>query len=259
MPVDLYHRETGEGLPLVLLHGFPLSSAMWESQRDGLGDVCRVITPDQRGFGDSPLGGDPPSLEFAAGDLAALLDRLGLDRIVLGGLSMGGYVAMRFCARYGKRVAGLVLADTKATTDPPEILERRERVARRVVEPGGAEVVFRDLVPAMVGDTTRERREDVVQRVRELVWEAPVESVAWASRAMAARPDSLGVLAAMSVPALVIVGDEDALTPVDDAQAMVDVLPAGRLVRLGAVGHMSAMEDPGAFDAAVRDFVIALR
>jgi pimeloyl-ACP methyl ester carboxylesterase len=258
MTVDLHHTEAGEGIPLVLLHAFPLSSGMWAAQREGLADVCRVITPDQRGFGKSALGDDLPSLDAAADDLAALLDRLGLTQVVLGGLSMGGYVTMAFLARYPERVAALVLADTKGTADAPEGKERREAVAQRVVQPGGIEDLQSSLAPALVGRSTADHRPDVISRVQALIAEAPAESVAWASRAMADRPDSLDVLSAAQVPALVIVGDEDALTPVTDAEAMADVLPRVEMARLMAAGHLSAMEDPAAFNAAVRDFVTRL-
>jgi pimeloyl-ACP methyl ester carboxylesterase len=255
MTVDLHHTEAGTGTPLVLLHGFALSSGMWSAQRDGLADACRVITPDQRGFGGSPLGDDEPSLEHAVGDLAALLDRLGLDRVVLGGLSMGGYVVMRFLARYPERVAAVVLADTKAVADIPEAKERRERIARRVVEPGGIEVLYREFVPTIVGRSTKQHRPEVVERVRELIAKQPVEGIAWASRAMGVRPDSTDVLAGTRVPALVIVGDEDELTPPAEAQAMAAVLPRAELVRIPGAGHLSAVEDPAAFTAAVREFV----
>jgi pimeloyl-ACP methyl ester carboxylesterase len=258
MTVDLHHTEAGQGMPLVLLHAFPLSSAMWAAQRDGLSDVCRVITPDQRGFGGSPLGDDAPSLDHAADDLAALLDRLGLTRVVLGGLSMGGYVATAFLARYPERVAALVLADTKGTADPAEARERREGLARRVTGPEGIEALFTDVVPAVLGRSTTDHRPEVVQRVRDLVGQVSPDAAAWASRAMAARPDSLGVLGAAQVPALVIVGDEDGLTPVGDAEAMADVLPKVEMARLMAAGHLSAMEDPEAFNAAVRDFLTRL-
>jgi len=106
--VDLHVREAGSGLPVVLLHAFPLSSAMWLEQRNGLGDLCRVVTPDLRGFGGSQLGYDEPSLDHMADDIAALLDKLALDRVVLGGLSMGGYAAMAFLRRHGDRVSALV-------------------------------------------------------------------------------------------------------------------------------------------------------
>jgi len=118
--LELDHLDSGGGgTPLVLLHAFPLSRAMWTSQVTALAGDCRVITPDQRGFGGSPLGGDPPSLDVAADDLAALLDRLELDRVVLAGLSMGGYLAMAFLRRYPGRVGALGLLDTRAGADSP--------------------------------------------------------------------------------------------------------------------------------------------
>src|SRR2546423_12564964 len=115
MDVDLYVRASGTGVPLVLLPAFPLNSAMWLAQREALSDICRVITPDFRGFGGSPLGVDEPSLDAFADDVARLLDARELDRVVLGGLSMGGYVAMAFVRRHPDRLRGLVLADTKVS------------------------------------------------------------------------------------------------------------------------------------------------
>jgi pimeloyl-ACP methyl ester carboxylesterase len=258
MTVALHHTEAGRGVPLVLLHGFLLSSQMWAAQREGLADVCRVVTPDQRGFGGSRLGDDPPALEYAADDLAALLDHLGLHRVVVGGLSMGGYVAMAFLARHPDRVTGLVLADTRATADPPEARERRERIAVRAADPGGLAAARAELLPPLVGATTAVHRPEVVERIGRLTAAARAEAVAWASRAMAARPDSTGVLRRAEVPALVIVGEEDQLTPVAEAEQLAGVLPGARLVRIPAAGHLSAMEDPAAFNAAVREFVVAL-
>ena len=170
--VALAHRESGSGIPLVLLHAFPLSSAMWLEQREILGARCRVITPDQRGFGGSPLGDDPPSLDACAEDLLALLDGLGLERIVLGGLSMGGYVAMALLRRAPERVAALVLADTKADADTPEAREVRLRTAETVESEGTAQLA-EQMLPALLGATTLERRPGVAGRVRGLVAAAP--------------------------------------------------------------------------------------
>jgi pimeloyl-ACP methyl ester carboxylesterase len=258
MAVDLSYTESGQGIPLVLLHAFPMSSAMWQAQHDGLGDVCRVITPDQRGFGESPLADDEPSLDHVADDVATLLDRLGLQQVVLGGLSMGGYVAMAVLRRHADRVAGLVLADTKAGADAPEGRERRERLAERVTGAEGLEAVYADVVPPLLGRTSVRQRPEVVARVRDIVSQCPVASIAWASRAMAARPDSRLTLAETAVPSLVLVGDEDTLTPAAEATEMADLLPNVQMARLMAAGHLSAMEDPAAFNAAVRDFVTQL-
>ena len=252
--VPLEHREAGSGLPLVLLHAFPLSSAMWLEQREILGARCRVITPDQRGFGGSPLGDDEPSLTHCADDVLALLDRLELDRVVLGGLSMGGYVAMELLRRAPERVAALLLADTKASADTAEAREVRLRTAE-TVERDGTAALAEQMLPVLVGRTTLERRAAVAGRIRGLVSAAPPAAVAWASRAMAARPDSFEVLRGVQVPALVVVGDEDALSPVDTAQAMVDALPQGRLAVVPEAGHLSAVEDPEAFGAVVTGFL----
>lgn len=252
--MELAYRESGTGLPLVLLHAFPLSSAMWLEQREILGGRCRVITPDQRGFGGSPLGTDEPSLGDCADDVLAMLDRLGLDRVVLGGLSMGGYVAMELLRRAPERVAALVLADTKASADAPAAREARLRTAETVEQEGTAQLA-EQMLPALLGRTSLERRAAVAGRVRGLVSAAPPAAVAWASRAMAARPDSFEVLRALDVPALVVVGDEDTLSPVDAAQAMADALPQGRLAVVPEAGHLSAVEDPEAFGAAVAGFL----
>lgn len=258
MAVDLYHRETGSGRPVVLLHAFPLSSAMWLAQREALGTAARVITPDQRGFGGSPLGGDEPSLDLAADDVARLLDTKDLDRVVLGGLSMGGYVAMAFARRHPDRLTALVLADTKASADPPEGKERRARLAETMEADNDSTVLVDEVLPTLVGPTTMETRALVYGRVKALVQAAPPAAVAWASRAMAARPESFDTLRSLAVPALVVVGEEDTLSPPSDAVAMAETLPQGRLVRIPAAGHLTAVEAPDAFNAALGDFLRSL-
>ena len=255
--MELSYRESGAGRPLVLLHAFPLSSAMWLEQREALADTCRVITPDQRGFGGSDLGEDPPSLDAAADDVAELLDRLELDRVVLGGLSMGGYVAMAFLRRHPERVSALLLADTKASADPAPAQENRERIAKAVLEEGST-ILVDEVLPALLGATTVASRPMVAGRVRGLVQAAPGAAVAWAQRAMAARPDSFDTLRAFAGPALVVVGDEDQLSPVADAQAMADALPSARLAVLPEAGHLTAVETPEAFTAEVAGFVAGL-
>ncbi|HET6817710.1 MAG TPA: alpha/beta fold hydrolase [Mycobacteriales bacterium] len=258
MPVALHVRDTGSGRAVVLLHAFPLSSAMWLAQREGLSGEHRVVTPDQRGFGGSPLGDDPPSLDAAADDVAVLLDQLAIDRVVLGGLSMGGYVAMAFLRRHADRVAALILADTKATADPPQARENRERIAAAVVDDPASMVLVDEVLPTLLGDTTVAERPLVTGRVKALVQAAPGPAVAWAQRAMAARPDSFETLHTVSVPTLVLVGAEDTLSPVDDAQAMAEAVTGARLEILPRAGHLSALECPEDFNAAVLRFLATL-
>jgi pimeloyl-ACP methyl ester carboxylesterase len=258
MVVELYHRDSGSGVPLVLLHAFPLSSAMWLAQREGLADVCRVITPDQRGFGGTPLGGDDPSLDVVADDVAALLDAKGLDTVVLGGLSMGGYVAMAFLRRHGTRVRALVLADTKASADADAARANRERIASAVSGDPASTVLIDDVLPTLLGETTQRERPHVVGRTKAFVQAAPPAAVAWAQRAMAARPDSFETLRSVAVPTLIVVGAEDALAPPADAEAMTEAVPGARLEVIAGAGHLTAVEAPADFNMALREFVGSL-
>jgi pimeloyl-ACP methyl ester carboxylesterase len=255
--MQLYSRLAGSGVPVVLLHAFPLSSAMWLGQREGLASVCRVITPDLRGFGGSLLGDDEPSIDLMADDVARLLDDEGIDRAVVGGQSMGGYVTMALCRRHPDRLLGVILADTKAAADPEPARADRERVARTVLDKG-TEILVEESLPTMVGATTRQRRGMVLGRVRGLIQAAPPPAVAWAQRAMAARPDSFDALRALKVPALVVVGEEDELSPRSDAEAMAKAIPDVRLAVIERVGHLSAIEQPEAFNRVVAEFVKTL-
>ncbi|WP_030906505.1 alpha/beta fold hydrolase [Streptosporangium amethystogenes] len=253
----LYTRSAGEGLPVVLLHAFPLSSAMWLAQREGLAEVCKVITPDLRGFGGSVLGGDDPSLDVMADDVVRLLDSEGVDRAVVGGLSMGGYVTMALCRRHPDRLLGVILADTKAGADPEAARSNRERIAAAVLQEG-ASVLLTELLPGLVGQTTVRSRAMVFGRVRGLVQSAPPMAAAWAQRAMAGRPDSFDTLRGIKTPVLVIVGEEDEITPPAEADAMVEAVPDGRLAVIEKAGHLSAIEQPEAFNRAVSGFITEL-
>ncbi|GII56377.1 alpha/beta hydrolase [Planotetraspora thailandica] len=255
--MQLYSRSAGSGLPVVLLHAFPLSSAMWLAQRESLAPVCRVITPDLRGFGGSRLGDDDPSVDAMADDVAGLLDAERIDRAVVGGLSMGGYVTMAFCRRHPDRLRGVIFADTKADADTEAARANRERVARAVLD-GGSGVLVDDVMPALLGVTSKQRRGMVVGRVRGLMQSAPPVAVAWAQRAMAARPDSFDTLRALDVPALVVVGEEDELSPPSDAEAMAAATPGAKLEVIDKAGHLSAIEQPEAFNHVVAEFVRSL-
>ncbi|MEU4803673.1 alpha/beta hydrolase [Actinosynnema sp. NPDC023587] len=245
--------------PMVLLHAFPFDGRMW----DGVRAALDPITPDLRGLDREP------DLGAFADDVLRDLDRRGLGRVVLGGCSMGGYVAMALLRRAPERVAGLVLADTRYTADGDQARAGRLAMADRVVAGdvardaagGGAEDVAGgaakgvawlpdSLVPGLLGPSPAA---GVVERVRELVLAQPAAEVAWAQRAMAARPDSRDVLAALDVPALVLVGSEDALTPPTAARELADVLRA-EYAELPGVGHLTPIEAPQAFAAAVLDW-----
>ncbi|KFU81241.1 Pimeloyl-ACP methyl ester carboxylesterase [Amycolatopsis lurida] len=236
-------------LPLVLLHAFPVDARMWDAVRAPLSERLRLITPDQRGLGRSPLPetGREPDLADAARDVVALLDRLGLDKVVLGGCSMGGYLTMAVLRLAPERVGGLVFIDTKATADAPEAVRTRHEVAARV-EAEGTAWMPEAVTPGLLAEKARP---EVTERLRELITTQPPSGVAWAARAMAARPDSLETLRSADVPALVVVGEEDGLTPLEEANTLVETLPDATLVVLPEAGHLTPLEDPAGVVEAI--------
>ncbi|MES9536007.1 alpha/beta fold hydrolase [Actinomadura sp. NPDC000600] len=258
MTVRLYARDVGTGTPLVLLHAFPLSSAMWLAQREGLAGRFRVITPDLRGFGGSLLGDEEPSVDAMADDVARMCRSLGVRRAVFGGLSMGGYVAMALCRRHPDLVLGLVLAATRATADTGPVRENRLRQADALEEERSTRVLVDEVLPGLVGPTTYRQRALVYGRVRGLVQATPPQAAAWAQRAMAGRADSFETLRALRVPALVMIGDEDALATEDEARAMADAMPNAELLVVPRAGHLCSVEQPDLFNQAVAEFAAAL-
>lgn len=245
--------DTGSGLPLVLLHAFPVDARMWDGVRSDLTQELRLITPDQRGLGYSPLldAQRPPSLNDVAADVVAMFDRLGLEKVVLGGCSMGGYVAMALLRFARSRVAGLLLSDTKASADSVQQCVNRLSVAERAETQGTRGWLAESMIPGLLGATSQSDRPGAVAALRALIEDQPPEGVSWAQRAMAARRDATSTLRETGVPALVIVGEEDTITPVSEAERMVDLLPYGELAVLPRVGHLPAFEDPVSFTDVV--------
>ncbi|WP_405361377.1 alpha/beta hydrolase [Kitasatospora sp. NBC_00085] len=253
LPSAVSVRESGTGTPLVLLHAFPLNASMWSAQLDALpgttGHEARVLAPDQRGFGGTELGTDEPSLDAVADDVALLLDAAGIERVVLGGLSMGGYVALAFARRHPHRLAGLLLANTKATADTDAARANRERIAAAVLARDSVQLLLDENVAAgQLGPDSGH----LVDRVQGMIAAAPPAAVAWAQRAMAARPETLDVLAGVRVPVAVVAGAEDGLMPLSEAELMARARPDAELTVLPRVGHLSALEAPEQFDAVVR-------
>lgn len=244
--------------PLVLLHAFPLSSAMWYPQVAGLDTAgLRVLAPDQRGFANGAAEPGAYSLDDAADDVARFLDAERLGRVLLAGLSMGGYVALRFLARHGDRLAGLVLSDTKATADSEEGKKGRAALAAKV-RAEGASAAVQATIGKLLAPGTAADRPEIVGFVRALGESRSKEAVARALEAMAGRPDSTADLARAKTPILVIVGESDALTPPADAEAIVRAAKGARLRSLRGAGHLANLEAPVAWNRAVLSFVLDL-
>lgn len=240
------------GLPVILLHAFPLNSSMWAPQREALAGRT-ILAPDFPGFGGQPSAGAADLDEFARAVLRRL-DDTGIERAVVVGLSMGGYVAFRFYDLAPDRIAALVLADTKAGADDPAGKAKRTDQAARVRREGVGWLPD-TMLPALLGETARQTRPEVVSAVRKLIASAHPEGVARALEAMRERPDSTPLLADIAVPVLVLVGEEDTLTPPAEAQKIADGVPDGRLVVIPAAGHLSNLENPAAFNAALAEYL----
>lgn len=240
--------------PVVLLHAFPLSRRMWQPQLQALHRAgFSPVAVDLPGFGESPLQG-PPTLEAFARAVLDTLDRLQVAQAVWVGLSMGGYVLMRVLEMAPERVLAAVFADTRAEPDSPEARARRFDQAARVAT-GGPEALVDSFVEAALGPTTRTRRPQVVETVRQLILANRAAAIIHALHAMAARPDSSEVLRRTSVPALVVVGQEDALTPPAVARQLAGLLRQARYVELEGAGHLPNLETPDAFNGALLSFL----
>src|SRR5215208_1222442 len=254
-----YEDTGGSGTALVLLHGFPFDRSMWRGQAEALGGEFRVVAPDLRGSGETPLGdgGDDVTMEALAEDVAALLDELNLGRVVLGGLSMGGYVAFEFFRKFPERVRALVLADTRPQADNEEGRRAREENARRALKEGMAPIV-EAMLPKLLAAGTRGRDGEVLVRVRAMMLGTSPAGAAASLRAMAVRRDQTDLLPSINVPTLIVVGSEDAVTPPADAEAMGAKIEGSRLVVVEGAGHLSNVEQPGEFDRALVEFLRAL-
>ena len=254
----IHFTDTGPGDPAVLLlHAFPLRAEMWLPQIDSLGDKYRLIAVDFRGFGSSTSPEDGgASVDRMADDALAVLDELGLDKVVLAGLSMGGYVALAFMRKYPERVRALVLADPRAEADAPEAIEKRTSQQQMVSSEGTAGLI-KALPAALLGKTTHEKKPDVVDNAAKLMDNSPAGFVG-ALEAMKTRPDSTEMLAGVTVPTLVIVGEEDTLTPPELSRKIHEHVGGSQLVVIPEAGHLSNLESPEVFNGALADFLDSL-
>jgi pimeloyl-ACP methyl ester carboxylesterase len=254
--LELAYEEAGSGPPLLYIHGWPHNRMLWSAQLSGLSTHARCIAPDLRGFGASTVA-RPYSMSQYADDLVALLDSLGIERAIVCGLSMGGYVAMAMLRHHRDRVRALILASTRATADTPEAREKRMRLIAFVREQGVEALAARQL-RAMVGETTCTSRPELVESLRRLMAAAPLEGVVGGLEAMANRPDSTELLSTADIPTLVIGGAEDTFTPPTELGQLAEVIPGARLELIATAGHVCAFERPAAFDHLVAEFLEAL-
>jgi 3-oxoadipate enol-lactonase len=252
--IDIAYTDQGSGTPLVLIHGYPLSRAMWDAQVQGLSSRARVIAIDLRGHGESQAPIWITTVDTYADDVCGLLDHLSIDKAVICGFSMGGYVAFAFLRKYPERVRGLILAVTRPQPDAPEGKAARFQSAL-TAQKSGAGAIAEAMIGRLLSQKSMDERPELVAKVRGIMESTPIQGIAGDLMAMAERPDSVEMLSSIRVPTLVVVGEMDGLTPPADAQLMAERIPGAKLEVIPGAAHLANMEEPQHFDRVVEEFL----
>jgi pimeloyl-ACP methyl ester carboxylesterase len=256
--IKMAYEDVGSGPPIILLHGYPFNRSMWREQVLMLRERYRVITPDLRGHGETAAS-DSATMDEMAQDVAALLDELEIRRAIMGGLSMGGYVALAFYRRFGlQRVRALILADTRSQADTPEARRNREEQAGKILKQGMSSIVD-DFLKKVLTPATLSEQPEITERVRKMIVNTKPQGAAAALRGMAVRPDQTDFLPEIIAPTLIIVGSEDKLTPPVDAEMMHREIRGSRLELIEGASHLSNLERPIEFNRALKNFLDALQ
>lgn len=247
-PVDLFYEDIGQGIPVLLVHGYPLDHTIWAPVVEGLKDTARFILPDMRGYGKSPDTNEVHSMRLLAEDLRALIEKLGLEKVILVGHSMGGYVALSFAHAYPNYLSGLGLVATQADADSPEKRQSRLVTAREAKRRGAGYVTGG--MPAKLT-----QNEAIQKQLNELMLNNRTGSLINSLKGMAERPDANPTLAAIKVPAVVIAGTQDQIIPLQLARTLAQMLSKGWLVEVADAGHMPMLENPTAVIDAVKQLI----
>jgi pimeloyl-ACP methyl ester carboxylesterase len=255
--VAIAYEDTGQGSPLVLVHGHPFDRSMWREQVRAFSSHCRVITFDLRGYGGTTVIPGTTSLEEFARDTAGLLDYLDVTDIILGGLSMGGQIVLEFYRLFPQRARALILSDTFAQLDTDERRQARYDTADRLVNEGMRRYAD-EVLTKMIAPRTLDEQPEVAAHVLSMMWGTPPEGAAAALRGRAERQDYTSLLPEIAVPTLIIVGSDDEFTPVSDAEFMRERIPNSQMVVIEKTGHIPNMEDPKEFNRVVEEFLRTL-
>jgi len=256
--IRLYYVQMGQGIPLLMVHGYPLDHSLWRAQMDGLSDIAQIIAPDLRGFGQSEASDGICTMVAYADDLAALLDALKIGRAVVCGLSMGGYIALAFWNKYASRVRGLILVDTRAGADAPVVRQGRLDMVE-LVRQHGSKPAAEAMLPRVLAESTRQTRPDLVELARTMMLRQSPAGIIGAQLGMAERPDSTPMLSTINVPTLAVFGDQDVITPAEtEGRNLAVAIPDAKLVIIPNAGHLSNLEQPETFNVTVRKFLSTL-
>jgi len=254
---QISYEIMGDGPPVVLLHPFPANHELWLPAARRLASRYRVILPDLRGHGDSGVGEDAATMAKHAADINRVLDDAKIGRAAFAGVSIGGYVLFELWRRNRDRVSSLALIDTKASPDSPEGRAGRLQSAADVLE-RGVEPFFESMLPKLLGETTRHSRPDLVEAARKMMLKMSPEDISLVLKGMAERPDSTPTLKTITVPTLILVGDEDTLTPVADAELMKQNISRSQMKIISKAGHYAVWEQSEEAGKVVRQFLDAV-
>ncbi len=252
--INYVERGTPAGLPVVFIHGFPFSHRMWDAQMRALPHGIRAISYDLRGHGESQVADGQYTIEFLVDDLMALLDHLVIDKAVLCGLSMGGYVALRAIERFPERVRALILADTRSEADPNEAKIKRS-ASIMAVKREGVPAFAESFVKAVFAPQNLAGQPQAVEFVKSLIRGNTQLGIAGTLVALAARTDTTASLSKISVPTLILVGEHDTLTPPAASEAMHKAIPGSHLTVIAGAGHLSNIENESEFNQAIVGFL----
>jgi pimeloyl-ACP methyl ester carboxylesterase len=253
----IVYRIEGNGPALVLLHPFPAHSEFWQGVAPLLASSYRLVMPDLRGHGDSPAGDGDATMQDHAADLAGICDAAGVKRGIFAGVSIGGYILFEFWRRYPDRVRALILCDTKAQPDTPDARSDRLKMAEQV-ERSGTSAYIETMVPKLLGESTRARRPKLVEQARGMMSRPSAPAMASVLRGMASRPDSVATLSTINVPTLVMVGEEDKLTPRADSEFIHTHIRGSQLQVIPAAGHYAPFEQSEAAAKIMLSFLRGL-
>ena len=252
--IEIAYEDVGCGPAIVLIHCYPFNRSLWADQVTALTDRYRVLTLDLRGHGETESSPGTSTMNLMAQDISALMDELRIDRAVIGGLSMGGYVALAFYHLFPHRVEKLLLADTRAQADTEEGKATRAQQVQQILADGMAGIA-NAMLPKLLSPETVSKRPEIVKRVRDMMMHTNPQGAAAALRGMAEREDQTDRLSEINVPTLIVVGKEDPITPVADSEKMHDAIAGSQLVVIENASHVSNIEQADQFNRVLQDFL----